>query len=101
VAASPQKPVSQKEIADALQSVAEQLNAIDGSLARLGAGLAAVKMVVAIQLNPSDPKQALERIQKLEENFLKLDPSAAARKKFSEVIEIVKMIEKHGGPKQA
>jgi hypothetical protein len=93
--------IHDKELGDVLQTIAEQMNATSESLAQLGAGLAAVKAALSIQLNPSNPKQGLEHIQALEENFLKLDPNAAARKKFAEVIEMLKMIDKHGGPKQA
>jgi hypothetical protein len=71
------------------------------SIAKLVAGLGAVKAVLAIQMNPSEPKQALERIQHIEESLAKLDPNAAARQQFSDVLEMIRTLEKHGGPKQA
>ena len=60
-----------------------------------------MKAALAVQLNPNDSSKAAEHIQKSEGEFLSLDPNAAARQKISEVIEMVKMIDKHGGPKQA
>ena len=92
---------TKKEVSDALLLISERLNGISESLAQLGAALNAVKAVLAGHMNPPNPKQALEHIQTLEENFAKLDPNAAGRKQMSEAIEMVKMIEKHGGPKQA
>lgn len=92
---------TRKEVSDALRTVAEQLNAVSESLAQLGAGLSAVKAALAREMNSADPALALKQIQTLEENFLQLDPNAAARKKFAEAIELLKVIEKHGGPKQA
>lgn len=94
-------PISDKNLGNAFRGLAEQINAIHESVSKLAAGLAAVKTVLAVHMSPADPLQASKHIETLEENFLKLDPNAAARKKFSEVIEMLKMIDKHGGPKQA
>jgi hypothetical protein len=90
-----------EELGKALQTIAEQSNEIHESISRLGAGLTAVKATLAIAMDPANPKQASDQIQKLEETFSKLDPNAAARKRLSEAIEMLKMIDKHGGPKQA
>jgi hypothetical protein len=40
-------------------------------------------------------------IENLEQELSKLDPHAEARQRFSDVIEMLKVVEKHGGPKQA
>jgi hypothetical protein len=93
--------VTKKELGDALQLIAEQFHEVDKSVAKIAAAVAALKAVLAIQMNPSAPKQALERIQNLEDTFAKLDPNIAARVKFDEILEIVKLVEKQGGPKEA
>jgi hypothetical protein len=93
--------ISDKQLGDALQIVAEQIHALEVSLVKLQAGLHAVKGTLAIQMNPSAPKQALEQIQDLEDAIVKRDPNAEARKQFSEVIEMLKILDKHGGPKEA
>jgi hypothetical protein len=93
--------VTKQELGDAIQLIAEQMNALEASVAKLQGGLLAVEAMLALQMNPSAPKQALERIRKLEKEFAKRDPNAAARKQFSEVLEMVKVLEKHGGAKEA
>jgi len=93
--------VSEKELGDALQAIAEHLLAIDNALAKLGVGLTAVKAVLAIQMNPNDPKQALARIDKIESSLAALDKTAPARQQAADVIEMVKLAVKHGGPKRA
>jgi hypothetical protein len=93
--------VTKKELGDAIQLIAEQFHEVDKSLAKIAAAVAALKAVLAVHMNPSAPKQALERIQNIEDSFAKLDPNVAARAKFSEVLEMLNVIEKHGGPKQA
>lgn len=93
--------VSEKQLADALQNIAEQLHAIDQSLLKLGVGLLALKFVVAARLMPGAPVDGLKLIENLEQELAKLDPHAEARKRFSDVIEMLKVIDKHGGPKQA
>jgi hypothetical protein len=93
--------VSEKQLGDALQLVAEHLLAIDNALAKLGVGLTAVKAVLAVQMNPNDPKQALAQIDKIEGSLGALDKTAPARQQAADVIEMVKLLEKHGGPKQA
>lgn len=94
-------PVSVEDLGDALQDLVEQLNRIEGSLAKLGAGLTAVKAVLAIQMNPTHPKQALAQIEKLQAKFLQLAPNASQREKISEAIEILKLLQKHGPAKRA
>lgn len=93
--------VNEKQIADSLQKIAEQFHAIDETLAKLGVGLLALKFVVAARLTPGAPIDGLKLIENLEQELAKLDPHAAARQRFSDVIEMLKILEKHGGPKQA
>jgi hypothetical protein len=90
-----------KDLADALQVIAEQQLAVDNALAKLGVGLNAVKTILAIQIDPANPKRDLERIQQIESELAKYDKTAPARQQVADVIEMVKLWEKHGGPKQA
>jgi hypothetical protein len=57
--------------------------------------------MLAVQMNPSAPKQALTGIQSVEDTIMKRDSNAAVRREFSEVIEMLNILEKHGGPKLA
>jgi hypothetical protein len=91
----------EKETGDSLQNIAERLNALEDSVAKLQAGLLAVKAMLALHMNSSAPKQVLTQLRSLEDTIMKRDPNAAARKEFSEVIEMLNILEKHGGPKQA
>jgi|HubBroStandDraft_4_1064222.scaffolds.fasta_scaffold86397_1 hypothetical protein len=93
--------VNEKQLGDALQEIAEQFHAIDKSLAKIAVGLFALKAIVALQVNPSAPSQALKMIQDFENEIAKLDPSRSERERVAEVLEILKLIDKHGGPKQA
>ncbi len=93
--------VTEKQLGDALQLVAEQMHAIDKSVAKLAAGLFALKAIVALHMSPSAPSQALKMIQDFENEIAKLDPSRSERERVEEVLEMLKMIDKYGGPKQA
>ena len=93
--------VTEKELGEALQAVAEHLHATDILLAKIGAGLTAVKAVLALQMDPVHPKEALAKIETIESDLAKLDPNASTRQKLGEVIEMIKLVDKHGGPKEA
>ena len=93
--------VDEKQFAEALQLVAEQMHSLETALAKLQAGLLAAKAMLALQMDPAHPRQALKRIQDLEDAIVKRDPSAATRQRVSEVFEMLKILDKHGGPKQA
>ncbi len=93
--------ITKKEFGDALQLIAEQSHATDKSLAKIAVGLFAVKAILALQINPSAPAQALKMIQEFENEIAKLDPSRPERERTEQVLEMVRLIEKHGGPKQA
>ena len=94
-------PLTEKQISDSLRSLAEQINAIRESLSEVQAAVEALKMTVASAMNPADPRQASQHIETLQKNLQALDPNRKHRKKISEQIEVSKLIEKHGGPKQA
>jgi hypothetical protein len=93
--------ISDKEFGDALQKIAEQFHALDQNLAKLAVRILALKFVVAARLTPGAPIDGLKMIENLEQELSKLDPHAEARQRFSDVIEMLKVVEKHGGPKQA
>jgi hypothetical protein len=93
--------VTEKELGDALQAIAEHSLAVDNALAKLGVGLTALKAALAVQMNPSDPTRALAQIDKIESSLAALDKTAPARQQAADVIEMVKLAERHGGPKQA
>jgi hypothetical protein len=93
--------ISQKQLDVALQKIAEEFHAIDETLAKLQVAVRALKVVVAARLTPGFPKEGLKLIEEVEQEFAKLDPHAEARQRFSDVIEMQKIFEKHGGPKQA
>jgi hypothetical protein len=60
-----------------------------------------VKAVLAIQMDPVYSKDALAKIEKIESDLAALDQTASVRQQAADVIEAVKLWEKHGGPKQA
>lgn len=93
--------VTEKQLGDALQVMAEHSLAVDTALAKLGAGLSAVKAALAIQMEPKNPKQGLAKIEEIESRIAELDNTAPQRQKAADVIEMIKLMEKHGGPKQA
>jgi len=93
--------ITRKELGDALQSVAEQFHTTDKSLAKIAAALYAVKVILAYQMNPSSPVQGLKQIEELEIEIAKLDPTRSAREKTEQIFEMLRIIDKHGGPKQA
>jgi hypothetical protein len=93
--------VSEKQLGEALQLVAKQMHVVEEHLAQIAAGLLAVKGTLARHMDPSAPAQALKQIQDLEAVIAKRDPNAAERKKVSEVFEMLKLLEKHGGPSEA
>jgi hypothetical protein len=93
--------ITKAEFSDALQKIAEQFHAVDQNVAKLAVRILALKVVVAARISPGAPIDGLKLIENLEEELAKLDPHAEARQRFSDVIEMLKVIEKHGGPKQA
>ena len=84
-----------------MQLVAGQFHEVDKSLARIGAAVFALKAILALQINPSAPSQALKMIQDLENEIAKIDPNRSARERTDEVLEMLRLMDKHGAPKQA
>jgi hypothetical protein len=92
---------TKKELGDALTVIAEQMHLIDSTIARQAVEITALKGLLAIELNPKNPKQGLTQIEEFRVNIEKLDKSAEQRKKVSEVFELLKLIEKHGPPRES
>ena len=92
---------TKKIVGDSLQDLAEQFHAIDKSLAKLAVGLLALKATLAVQMNPSSPVQGLKQIEALEFEIAKLDPTRSVRERTEQSLEILRLVEKHGGAKQA
>jgi hypothetical protein len=84
-----------------LQDIAEQFHDIDKSLGKIAVGLFALKAIVALQMNPSAPSQALKMIQEFEDEIAKLDQTRPMRERTDEVFGILRLIQKHGGAKRA
>lgn len=93
--------VSKKEFSDALLQIGESLHALDVRLARLEAGLLAVKAFLATVLNPANPGEALGRIEAAEKRAEKRQPGAASRESTAQQIDLLKLFEKHGPPKDS
>ncbi len=60
------------------------------------ASIAALKAVAASQLNPGDPSIGAEHIGKLERVAREADSTAEQRKQIADVIDTIKLIQKHG-----
>jgi hypothetical protein len=88
-------------IAKKLQETIELMFQLQGGLASLGHGLAALKLVLANQISPGDPVEGLKQIQLIESEMAKRDPQAKARDLTADVIEATKLMQKHGGAKQS
>lgn len=87
--------VTKREMIEIVNAFGEQIQLLDASIAKIGAGLSAVKAILAIQMNPSAPMQVLTQIEELENEFVKIDPSVPARQRVVEIIESVKTWQKH------
>ena len=94
-------PLTEKQISDSLRSLAEQINSIRESLSEVQAAVTALEMFLATAVNPADPTQVSQHIEELQKNVQALDPNRRRRKKISDQIEVLNLIDKHGGPKQA
>jgi len=87
--------VTKRELIEVVNVFGEQIRLLDESIAKIGAGLSALKAILAMQMNPSAPLQVLTQIEELENEFVKLDPSVPARQRVAEIIETVKTWQKH------
>ena len=81
---------------DLLQKLAELYHGLDQDVADLKASVATLKAIAATQLSPADAKAGLEQIQTAQKAAQELDPDAIKRREFSDVIDAVKLIRKHG-----
>lgn len=90
-----------KEFSDAILAFGEDINKIRDSLSHLAAAIGALQTALAFQMNPSDPLEALKQIQEFEAELQKLDPGAEKRRQWADALDVIRMIEKHGGPKHA
>jgi hypothetical protein len=90
-----------KALMSSLRYIAERLNETSEMLSEHGAALAALESFVAVDKSPANAAQVAQQIQTMKAAFHKLDPNAAVRKKRAELLEMMKLIEKHGDPKQA
>jgi hypothetical protein len=92
---------TKKEISDALLAVGEALQQQDERLAQLEAAVLALKGFLAIALNPSNPAEAAGRIEALTAQAKAKAPGAERRAQISELVQLEKLSEKLGGPKEA
>jgi hypothetical protein len=79
-----------------LQLLAEIVFSIDRDVADMRASIAALKAVLATQLSQADPSIGAAHIDRLEKVAREADPTAEQRKQLADVIEAIKMIQKHG-----
>jgi hypothetical protein len=86
---------------NAIATLTGQLLTLDKGLADLRASVTVLKGILAIQLNPDDPIDGAKQIRSLEDEVLKFDPNASARRQAADVIEAVKLWKKHGGPHES
>lgn len=90
-----------KKIGEALHGITEGLVGLERALATLGHGLAAVKGTLARQISPDDPAKGLAQIQQLENEIATRDPQAKVRQQAADTIEAVRLMDKHGKPRQS
>lgn len=90
-----------KEIGEALHGITEALVALERDLAKLGHALAAVKETLARQISPDDPAKGLAQIQQLENKVAGRDPKAKVRRQAADTIQAVRLMDKHGPPRQS
>ena len=93
--------MTEEKIVYTMQTIVKHLLTIDNVLAKLRTDLNVVTTLLAIQMGPTDPKDALAKIEKIQSEFAALDPNAPARQQAADLIEAVKLLGQHGGPKQA
>jgi len=89
------------KIGETLNHITETLVALERDLARLGHGLAAVKGALARQISPDDSAKGLAQIQQLENEIAGRDPRAKERRQAADTIQAVRLMDKHGPPRQS
>jgi hypothetical protein len=93
--------VSEKQLGDALLAIGQALHSQDERLAELEAAVLVLKGFLATVLNPSNPAAALAQIEAKTREASERNAGAEERRKVSEALDLLKMIEKHGGPGEA
>ena len=88
-------------IADALQTIGEQMINVEKAFAELSHEVRAVKGILASLISPDDAVSGLALIQRLQDEIAKRDPRAEDRKQSADILEAVKLIQKHGLPRQS
>jgi hypothetical protein len=92
---------SEKEFSDALILIGEEMHQLEVRLARLEAGLFVVKGVLATLMDRENPVAALARIEEFLKEAEQKWPGADRRELIAQQIDMLKLIVKHGGPKNA
>jgi hypothetical protein len=93
--------VTKEELGKALQTVGEQMHELEKTVSRIAIDLTSLQWIVATLIEPNDPKRGLARIEEISAAVAKRDPTAPARKRIDEAIEMLKLIEKHGPPRES
>jgi hypothetical protein len=93
--------VTTEEIGKAIQEIGVALHQNEIALAELRAAVLAVQISLALLMDREHPDAALKRVQSLAERLAKADPGAARRETISEAIELLKVLDEHGPPKDA
>jgi hypothetical protein len=84
---------------DQILTLTEQFLALEKRLSELRSSVTVLKGILAMQLSPDDPLEGAKQLRELEDTVSKLDPTAPARQQAADVIEAVKLWQKHGGGK--
>ena len=79
-----------------LMQLAEIVYSMDQDIADMRVSIAALKATAAGQLNPDDPATGLTYIHQLETAGREADPTVEKRKALGDVIDAIKLIQKHG-----
>lgn len=92
---------SEKQISQAVFAIGEALQLQDERLAQLEADVRVVKGFLAAVMNRSNPAEALAGIEAKSKEAMEKAPGAADRAKISELLDLLKLIEKHGPPRES
>ena len=81
-----------------VMDLGKQVLAMEGHLAELESAVRALKVFVAAQMFPDDPKEALNQLQALEKTVFNSDPRTAQRERVQEALEALQQWRRTGGP---
>ncbi|MFZ0310053.1 MAG: hypothetical protein WAL89_17900 [Candidatus Sulfotelmatobacter sp.] len=79
-----------------MKLLTEQLVTFAGEIATLRASVSVLKVALACEMNPSHPETALTLFARLQQKFLDADPSEQQRKEVAELMDAMKLWQKHG-----